>query len=84
MTKAEREIIYKACELVERTGWYSCLALAEVGGGLHLTRYAWFFDRSELAFWYNCDERERFFTLPTKEQRILMLLLFLEAEGDVL
>ena len=84
MTKQEREIIYKACEMIE-TGEqrYSCCALryCEADKSL-LERYEEFY-RVTFMYPYWPDLYPQHTSRKTQSQRILMLLLFAEAESDV-
>lgn len=86
LTQAERKIVYKACELVECRSRPSYVALELAAGhSLHwpyapLTqRYRRFYRRETVAYWF--DDGGTYDM--TKERRILMLLLFAEAAGDI-
>lgn len=80
MTKKEREQIRQAQlgVMVENLGGWSCNNVQEFGGLKLRKRYARFFGQDVYTCWYN-DTKE----LPETEQRLLMLELFLVAEGDV-
>ena len=82
MTKKERSIILKACELLE-TGKeiFSCWALAYYDGDNHLLggiltrRYGAFYERSITTPWLGTD--------ISPDPRILLLLNFMEGEKYV-
>lgn len=82
MKQATRQQVYKACELLETkdTTW-SCWALTRAvdphATGIVLQRiyYANFYEKPHTGPWE--------FGPTTTEERIMLLLMYLEARGDV-
>lgn len=91
--KATEEQVYEACEILEAgLCGYSCYALAtatklikesEIASWPPCLDYAEFYEKEVDSFWGFSDIAEVFPTAKSKQERIIALLLYLEARDYV-
>lgn len=88
MTKKDKQIIYNACELLEK-GYFthSCTAIIRSGGTfwdkrILKARYAEFYHKTCYKSWFD-DHVTLRKKLRNRKIRILLLLFFAHCEGDL-